>query len=180
MKNDRLLAARYAEALSQAVPNLQDLSSALAGLRTISDLMHRSDELRQALKSPTIAPAAKGRVMQAIGQRVGLSAAGQHFLTTLATHGHLMLLGGINEAIATVANRRSGIADVEITTATPLDAATLDRLRTALEKVAGSRLSFSQSVDSSILGGVIARIGATVYDGSLRSKLEKLRSRLAG
>ena len=180
MKNDRLLAARYAEALSQAVPNVLDLAAAWDDLRTLSGVFSKSEELRRVIKSPAIDGAAKARAIRAIGERLGMRAPALHFVATLAQHGNLAMLPHIAQAVGLVVDRKSGIAEVAITTATAIDDTTRSRLVAALEKAAGCKVRVSETVDSSLIGGLIARIGATVYDGSLRTKLEKMRSRLAG
>ncbi len=180
MKNDRLLAARYAEALSQAVPNVQDLAAAWDDLRALSAVLAKSEELRKVIKSPAIDGAAKARSIKAIGERLGMRPAALHFVATLAQHGQLAMLPQIAQAVGAAVDRRSGIAEVAITTASAIDDNTRTRLVAALERAAGRKVRVSETVDASLIGGLIARIGATVFDGSLRTKLEKMRSRLAG
>lgn len=180
MKNDRLLAARYAEALSQAVPDVSDLAAAWDDLRALSDVLAKSEELRKVIKTPALGPAVKARAIRAIGERLGMRAPALHFVATLAQHSNLALVPQIAQALGLVVDRKSGIAEVAITTATAIDDTTRTRLVAALEKAAGRKVRVKETVDSSLIGGLIARIGATVYDGSLRTKLEKMRSRLAG
>jgi F-type H+-transporting ATPase subunit delta len=180
MKNDRLLAARYGEALSSAVPDLQSLATAWDDMRALVSLVGRSEELRKVLSSPAIAADAKARALHAIGARLGMRTHALHLVGVLARHGRLGLLNEVAKAVGALVDRRSGIVEVEISTAEALDEATRGRLVAALERAAGRKVRAIEHVDPALIGGVVARVGATIYDGSLKTKLEKMRSRLAG
>ena len=180
MTNVRAVASRYAQALSAAEPELASLDTIRKELRLLASAVEASAELRRVLSNPVIDPASKGRVMQALLARREPHPRTVKFIAVLAARDRLIALREIAAAVDRAYNRRAQVHDVEITSAAPLDEALKTRLSQALERVAGGRIALSERVDPELLGGVVARIGETIYDASLRSRLERLRSQMVG
>jgi len=90
----------------------------------------------------------------------------------------LMGLDEINERFATVLEERSGVVSANVTSARELPDSEKSELRLNLEKLTGKRLNINFGIDENIIGGVVTRIGSTVYDGSVRTQLENLKEQL--
>lgn len=180
MQDAGLIAGRYAQALSDAVRDGGEFQKIREEIHLFAELFRKSPELRHAFANPVIPAAAKKQVAQTIGERTGVSPTTLRFLAVLARHERLVLLPEMAEAVDGVADRRFGVHEVEIRSAAPLSDDVRARLTQALQDLAGGKIRISERVDPELLGGVVARVGATIYDGSLKTKLETLRSRMAG
>ncbi|MDH3283408.1 MAG: ATP synthase F1 subunit delta [Acidobacteriota bacterium] len=178
MKNVRLVATRYAQALSAAVPDADTLERVRDDLLAISAAIEASSELRRVLANPVAVSGAKGRVVRAVAERCGADARTLRFLDVVAARDRLAALPEIAAAVDAELNRRAGVFEVEITSAVSLEDELRQRIAAALAKVAGGRVKITESVDPELLGGVVARIGTTLFDASLRTRLEKMRTRM--
>lgn len=172
---------RYARALAAVISNQQlDLIAAQGQLNDFADLLAESAELREVLQNPSIPEPQKLKVLDAISARLGLSRPIRNFLALVTHHERLHELRDMITAYANVADEDSGIAEVEITTARPLDDANRRLLEQQAAKLAGEpRVQATYHEDPSLLGGAVVRIGSTIYDGSVRGQLEQMRQRLA-
>ncbi len=180
MKNARLIAERYAQALSQAVPQDADMARVRDDVAQLSQLATQSAELRTALRNPVIPPGQKAAVLKAIAGRIGALAETSRFIDTLAAHERLDLLDEIADAVARVVDRRAGVVEVEVRSAATLDDALRARLAPVLARLAKAKVRTREVVDPSLIGGMVVRVGGTVYDGSLASQLEKMKAKLVG
>jgi F-type H+-transporting ATPase subunit delta len=86
----------------------------------------------------------------------------------------------VNKAFAQELDRRSGVVSAKVTTARPVPAQSQDTLRARLGELTGSRVRLEFDVDEELIGGVVTRIGSTVYDGSVRGRLQKIKQRMIG
>jgi F-type H+-transporting ATPase subunit delta len=129
---------------------------------------------------PSIEQKDKKAAIEAMARKGKLSDAVRNFLLLLVTNRRLGALGGIVRAFEQEKDERLGIVSAETTTAVPLSAAELKRLREALETMTGRTVKITQHVDPALLGGARTRIGSRVYDGTLRRNLEALREKLVG
>ncbi len=175
------LATRYARALADVVT--APASGVAPGevreqLRALEDLLAASPELRGVLLSPAVAPARKRAVVSWIAGRLGLPAPLRNFVFVLIDHRRIAGLKEIRQAFEVLMDERTGVVRAEIETAVELTEAQRARLAGELERVAGRRVRGEYSVREEILGGVVARIGSTVYDGSVRGQLAELGRRL--
>ncbi len=180
MSDAHLVASRYAQALSDAVTEIGEFDRVKRELRVLSDLVTADDELRHALANPVIGVVSKGRVLAEIVKRSEFSPRTARFVAVLAERERLALLGEIASAVEEVYDHRTDVHEVEITSAAPLADDLRERLTSALGKVAGGRIRISESVDPELLGGVVARVGSTVFDGSLKTRLQALHSKMTG
>lgn len=172
---------RYARALA-AVLNDQklDLIAAQGQLNSFANLLDESVELREVLQNPSIPETQKLKVLDALAPRLGLSRPIRNFIAVLTHHQRLHELRDMIGAYANLADESKGIAEVEITTARPLDADNRRLLEQQVAKLAGdSRVQAVYREDASLLGGAVVKLGSTVYDGSVRGQLEQMRQRLA-
>jgi len=176
------LASRYANALVDVAtdPKLRlDPHEVLSELRGYEEIYAGSAELRNALGSPAVPPARKRAVIGAIGGKLGLSPIARNFLFVLADHRRMALLAEAMDAFDLLLDERLGFARAEISSARQLSEPQRDAVSQVLERLTGKRVRARFAVDRELLGGLVARIGSTVYDGSVRGQLQALAKRLS-
>ncbi len=157
--------------------SLEPLLSELALVRRVLD---GDPKFARFFADPSIDQKDKKSALEAMARKGKLSDAMRNFLLLLVTNRRLGALGEIVRAFEQEKDERLGIVSAETTTAVPLSAAELRRLREALETMTGRTVKITQRVDPALLGGARTRIGSRVYDGTLRRNLEALRERLVG
>jgi F-type H+-transporting ATPase subunit delta len=172
------IANRYARALADVVARTGDYRRVQEELQDFAAAFRESADLRDVLRTPAVAPQDKTRVLEAIVQRLGTSTIGGNFLRVLLGNYRLALLGEIIAAFQKIANERLGVAQVEIASATELSEAERGALVARFEALTQKRVEVDFRVERNLLGGIEARIGSTVYDGSVRGHLERMRERL--
>ncbi|HZQ42811.1 MAG TPA: ATP synthase F1 subunit delta [Acidobacteriaceae bacterium] len=172
---------RYARALAAVISDQQlDLIAAQGQLESFANLLDESVELREVLQNPSIPEVQKLKVLDALAPRLGLSRPIRNFIAVLTHHQRLHEIRDMISAYANIADEDSGIAEVEITTARPLDPDNRRLLEQQVARLAGEpRIQATYREDPSLLGGAVVKLGSTVYDGSVRGQLEQMRQRLA-
>ncbi len=175
------LANRYAQALADVVTRpgaatgaaavTAELGAFLAAFRT-------SLELRNVLLSPAVALARKKSLIAVLGGRLGLSRIALNFLYVVTEHRRLTLLGEMLAAFEALLDERAGAIRAAITTAQPASAEDQNLLIDRLSQRTGRSVRSKFSVDASLLGGAVVRIGSTIYDGSVKGRLAALERRL--
>lgn len=177
----RALASRYARALADLVFDPSkglDPQTAAGQLDRFQELLEVSPDLRVALLSPAVPPARKRAVVTRLAERLEMARLVRNFLFVLIDHRRTPLLREIGEAFQAVADERLGIRRAEVTSARELNEAEQALVGRQLGKLTGKRVLCRFGQDSSLIGGLTARIGSTIYDGSVRGQLEALRRRL--
>ncbi len=176
------VAARYANALADVVtaPN-SPLSpeQATAELRDFEAALRESAELHNALVTPAVPGNRKKAVIGRIADRLKLSVVTRNFLFVLIDHRRIASLPGIVTQFEEVVDARLGFARAEVVSATELNDADRRALNGQLEKLTGKRIRMRFAIDPALIGGAVARIGSTVYDGSVRGQLATLERRLS-
>ena len=176
------VAARYANALADVVsPSSSVLrpQDAVSELRAFESTLRSSPELHTALITPAVANARKKAVVGRVADVLKLSRITRNFLFVLVDHRRIASLGDIIRTFEQVVDERLGFARAEISSASELTEAQRKALTGQLERVTGKRIRPHFAVDGALIGGVVARIGSTVYDGSVRGQLHSLERRLA-
>jgi F-type H+-transporting ATPase subunit delta len=139
-----------------------------------------SDDLREIFLDPSFPADQKVAILDKLNDRLGMSQQVRNFLAVLIQHDRMDVLGEILDEYRKEMDRRLGISEVHVTTARTLGA---DERRGIEQKVAamtGTQVRAQYFEDKSLLGGVVVQVGSTVYDGSVRGRLERLRKQLAG
>lgn len=180
MKSARLIAERYAQALSRAVTDDAEFVRVRDELTLLARLLGASAELRRVLAHPAITFEAKLNVLKELARRLGARRGTTQLSETLAAHERLTLLPAVAEAVGRLADRRMGITEVEIRTAAPLDVGLQRQLRAVLERITQGKIKTKEITAPELLGGLVVRVGGTVFDGSVRTRLEQLRQVLGG
>lgn len=178
MRNVRLIADRLAQGLADAVPDNAQLATVRDELVTLARLYRESFELRAVVKSPVVPSDEKGKAIAAIADRLGLASITKKFLAAVAQTEHLALLPQVSVAVGRALDRRLGIYQAVVTTATPLDEILRKRLVAALEQMTGGTIRLEEKVDRGLLGGLVVEVAGRRLDGTLRTKLERLLQQL--
>src|SRR5271155_17629 len=177
------VANRYAHALVDIVlapGSPLKPEDALAQLRSVESLLQESAELRTALATPAIQNSRKRAVMADLLARIGGSPLIRNFVYVVIDHRRIGIMSDIREAFELQLDERLGFVRAEVSSAAPLSAPLSAGLESELSKLTGKRMRLRFDVDPELLGGVVARIGSTVYDGSVRGELRELGRKLAG
>lgn len=177
------VANRYAHALADIVMapgSPLRPEDAVSQVRAVEGLLQESLELRTALATPAIQNSRKRAVMADLLARIGGSPLIRNFVYVLIDHRRIGWIGEIREALELQLDERLGFVRAEVSSAAPLSPPQSVILESELSKLTGKRMRLRFEVDPSLLGGVVARIGSKVYDGSVRGELRELGKKLAG
>jgi F-type H+-transporting ATPase subunit delta len=174
------VARRYATALADVVMSSGEGESVRAELKAWEQLIAGNGELEAVFGNPAIAAAKKEAVLERLITKSNPSKTTANFLRILLRNGRLTELAVINERLDAVMEERSGVISGEVISAHELDQPVRTELKTNLEKLTGKRVNLNYQIDQEIIGGVITRVGSTVYDSSVRTKLKNLREQLVG
>lgn len=172
------VARRYAGALFDVVTRNQTMDAAHAALTGFAALVAGSDELQQVFASPSIPAPKKAGVAATLVAQAGVPGEVARLVAALADRDRLALLGDVAKAFDARVMQEKHVLDAQVTTAVPLSAERTQALADALGAAAGGTVKITATVDPSIIGGVVARVGSTVYDGSVTRQLERLKSQL--
>jgi F-type H+-transporting ATPase subunit delta len=147
-------------------------------LRAFEQALADSAELSVALESPSISRPRKRAVVARLAQSLLLSSVAKNFLLVLIDHRRTAELSGILDAFEKLLDERRGILQVEVVSASRLEQRQQDDLKRRLESMTGKTIGLNLKVDEDLVGGVVVRLGSTVYDGSVRGQLEALSRQL--
>jgi F-type H+-transporting ATPase subunit delta len=161
-------------AIAQGAPQ-----TAVKQLADFGEAFAESGELRNFLGSPAVDLQAKHRVIEKIAARLGGGRIVRNFVFVILDHHRAHLLPEIIAGVQEVVRQRQGIAEAEVSSAVELSSVQKMELAKTLSRLTGKRIEPKYSLDPALLGGAIARVGDTIYDGSLRSRLAEMRTRLA-
>ena len=174
------LAARYARALADAVHEKEALEKTAGELEFLAGAYRESKPLRDFLLNPAFPASRKAEALRAIVRKGGLSAPTGRFVQILLEKRRVHLLPDVSAEFRRIEEQVLNRVSVEVTTAVPLEPALRKRLAESLEKFTGKSVRLEPKVDPAVLGGARARIGSVVYDGTVASRLQKLRKQLIG
>lgn len=169
---------QYANALADVALAQGAADGALAQLGNFVAAFDESSELRNFLTTPGVPGEAKHRVIEKIAARVGAGKIIRNFLFVISDHHRTRILPEILSSFQDVIRQRQGIAEAEISSAVELSAAQKKKFAQTLERLTGKKIEAKYSLDASLLGGAVVRVGDTIYDGSVRNSLNEMRARL--
>jgi len=172
-------ASRYARALADvAVDEKLPVDQVDAQLGDFLATFDGSRELREVLLNPALGAEARIRVLDGLAPKLGLSTPVRNFLAVLVRHERLDAAAEIVGAFRAEMNRRQGISEVEVVSARRLDADERAQMEQQASRLAGNEVRASFREDRSLLGGAVLRIGSTIYDGSVRGRLDRMKQDL--
>ena len=172
------IARRYAKALF-GLQEPADIGRTAEALRLLADAFTASHEFRALLVSPVFTREQKDAVVTRLAAKAECPPITGRFLTHVVRKNRIAQIREISEAFSQLADQASNRKIVQVAAARPLAEAQQTALRARLEQVTRSEIALAVRVDPSVIGGLEIRIGSTVYDGTVRGQLSRLRSALA-
>jgi F-type H+-transporting ATPase subunit delta len=181
-----VVTARYARALadvvaaetSQAGHSPIDPTQIVAQLREIDAVIQGSAELRHALASPAVASSRKRAVLARLIEPMQCPPVIRNFLFVISDHRRITALTSIIEALDALIDERLGFLRADVSSARAMTEAQQAAMQVQLSRLAGKKAKLRFTTDPELVAGVVARVGSTVYDGSVRGQLERLRVKL--
>ena len=173
-----VVANRYARALADVVATSGDYRRVLQELQDFVSAYRDNLELQQVFASPAVALPQKMKVLEAIGQKLGQSTVTLNFLRVLLANYRMPLLEEAVQAYRKIANERLGIVQVTLSSASDLADTERESVAARFKELTGKQVEIEFRIDSELLGGIVAQIGSTVYDGSVRGNLARIREQL--
>lgn len=172
---------RYAVALveSLSASKLVSLDEALTQLTQFSKTLDESFELKNLLLNPAFAKQERDKSLEGLLQHLKVSDPVARFIRLLVENRRITEVDEITEAFRDLADERRGRLRATVHSAAALSPDTEDRLRRALEKKTGRSIDLETHVDPSLIGGLRARVGSLVFDGTIRTELDRLKDQLS-
>jgi len=174
------VASRYARALVEVVIEQHiNGNAAREQLRAMVDAVHQSLELRRVWESPAVLPEQKLALLDAIAGQIGAVKPIRNFMAVIIDHRRLGMLDDIVRVFETELDAQLGFAEVQVSSARPLSAEQQREVEARVERMTGKKIRASYVSNPELLGGLLVRVGDTIYDGSVRGQLEKMRQELS-
>ncbi|MCE5309115.1 MAG: ATP synthase F1 subunit delta [Acidobacteriales bacterium] len=177
----QVVASRYAKALADLVVRPGSglyPATVSAQLKTFSETLKSSADLRAILLSPAVATVRKHEAVSRILSEEHISELVHNFLFVIIGHRRISMLDAIAEAFQDTIDERMGVVKAAVSSARPLDEKQKSAVAEELERLTGQKVRCEFAADPALVGGVAAKIGSRVYDGSVRGELSALRRRL--
>jgi F-type H+-transporting ATPase subunit delta len=170
------VASTYARAFADVVLDMRmDASHAIGGLREITRLFNESVELRRVWENPAVPAGQKRNLLDAIVKREGIERPVRNLVAVLIDHRRVQFLSRIVAQLEKELDARLGFAEAQISSARELGDAERRSLETQIANVTSRKVRAQYGLDASLLGGVVVRVGSTIYDGSVKGQLEKIK-----
>ena len=169
------VAERYASSLFELALEGGTIDAVAADLNRFQAMIDESDDLKRLVQSPVFTAEDQVKAISVIGEKAGFNALVLNFLKVVASNRRLFAVPGMVAAYRQIAARHKGEITADVTSAHALSAEQETELKAALKGVTGKEVSISVTVDPSLLGGLIVKIGSRQIDTSLRTKLSTLK-----
>jgi F-type H+-transporting ATPase subunit delta len=174
------VARRYAAALADVVAERGEARQVQEELSAWELMIRNNAQLQEVFSNPTIPYDQKRKVLSTLIERTRVRPMTANFLQVLLQNQRLTELGEVNKRFAHVLDERSGIVSAAVTTARPVPESSQQALRQKLTQLTGKEVRLSFQTDEELIGGIVTRIGSTVYDGSVRTQLQQVKEKMAG
>ncbi len=178
MSSGSTLGRRYAKALLELAVEADKLPQIRENLEAFAAAWGESRELRNAFESPSLGAEARRGLVKALGDRLGFHPFALHVFYLLSDRRRMRFVPDVIEAYRDLAEEREGRVRAEVITAAPMPDAYFEELSNTLEAVTGRSVVLVKREDPSLIGGVVARVGDKVFDGSVRAHLAELKDEL--
>jgi F-type H+-transporting ATPase subunit delta len=175
-----MVARRYATALADVVTARGEAQEVQKELAAWAEMMQSNEQLLEVFRNPTIPYEQKRKVLNALIARTRVRPTTANFLQVLLQNHRLAELGEVNKRFAQILDERSGVVSAQVTTARPVPQSSQDDLRAKLAGLTGKSVRLSFTTDEELIGGIVTRIGSTIYDGSVRNQLQQVKERMIG
>ncbi|HUS19053.1 MAG TPA: ATP synthase F1 subunit delta [Terriglobales bacterium] len=173
------VSSRYARAMADVVvANQLDPGKTTLDLEQMSETMKSSADLRNIWESPSVPQVQKFKLLDAVGAQAGVSKQVRNFLAVLIEQRRIGLLDEITALVKTELNERMGFAEAVVTSARELGSDERSALEAQVAKATGKTIRAKYARDPKVLGGAVVKVGSTIYDGSVRGKLQKIKQQM--
>lgn len=175
------VANRYARAFADVVLDSKlDPTAVVQQVRSFVEMYEANEDLRRVWDSPAIPAEEKRKLLDAMVARMaGVTRPVRNFLAVLIDHGRISQLTHIAHQFEAELNQRLGRVEAEVFSARQLSDAERQALLTTVAQNTGRQVSAKYKIDPALIGGAVVKIGSTVYDGSVRGQLQRLKQELA-
>lgn len=174
------MARRYATALADVVTERGEARQVQEELSAWEMMMNANPVLMEVFSNPTIPYEQKRNVLTSLIARARMRQTAANFLQVLLRNQRLTELSEVNRRFAQVLDERSGVVSAEVTTARAVPEAQQEALRARLAAMTGKQMRLSFTTDEELIGGIVTRIGSTIYDGSVRTQLQQVKEKMIG
>jgi F-type H+-transporting ATPase subunit delta len=174
------IARRYGAALADVVLERGEAKEIQQELQQWSELILGNENLQEVFRNPTIPLEKKRAVLKQLIDRTQPQQTTANFLKTLLHNQRLAQLPEINLKFAEILDQRAGLVAATVTTARPVPDEIQARLSEKLVSVTNKKVRLNFEQDPELIGGLVTRIGSTIYDGSVRSQLQQIKERMSG
>jgi F-type H+-transporting ATPase subunit delta len=174
------VARRYATALADVVVARGEAIEVHRELLAWEQMMRENPTLVEVFRNPTIPYDQKRNVLTELIARSKVSPTTSNFLQVLLKNQRVAELAEVNKRFALVLDERAGAISADVTTARPVSNKAQEALRSKLASITGKTIRLSFKTDDELIGGIVTRVGSTIYDGSVRNQLERAKLRLTG
>jgi F-type H+-transporting ATPase subunit delta len=178
--SSQTVARRYASALADVIIERGEQVQVQEELAAWEEMVIGNRLLLEAFSNPTVAYRQKEKVLGELISRTKVRPTTANFLRILLKNQRLAELPQVNARLAQILDDRSGVASAQVISARPVSDAIQASLAEKLGQMTGKRIRLSFETDETLLGGIVTRIGSTIYDGSVRNQLRRLGEELAG
>jgi F-type H+-transporting ATPase subunit delta len=172
------LARRYARALLDVGIDKGTHEKLATEVDALGAAFNQSRDLQEALTNPVFPRAQRRAVLEAVLARYGVSTETRNFTLLLLDRERVQVLPAIARELRIMVDEKVGRVRATVTSARPLPADHVAQIQATLEKATGKTVALEQAEDPSLIGGVVAKLGDTVYDGSVRTQLERMREQI--
>jgi F-type H+-transporting ATPase subunit delta len=176
----QMIARRYASALADVVLERGEAKEVQAELESWNEILRANPNLQEVFRNPTIALDQKRAVLRKLIERAQPRPTTANFLKVLLQNQRLTELSEINRRFSGILDERAGMVAAVVTTARPVPENSQQNLREKLETLTRKKVRVDYEQDSELIGGLVTRIGSTVYDGSVRTQLQQIKEKMAG
>ncbi len=174
------MAARYAAALYAEASEQNALDEAAAQMRALGELIAQSEDVRRLLASPLVDVNEASRAILAVIDNAGVGRLVRNLVGVVAANRRLAALPRVVDAFAALIAEKRGIVTARVASAHPLTEVQEQQLRARLIEAGYGNVEIIREVDPSLLGGLVVKIGARLYDTSLKSRLQRLQNAMKG
>jgi F-type H+-transporting ATPase subunit delta len=174
------IARRYAIALADVATERGEAAAVQEELLGWGAMIASNALLKEAFSNPTVPYDQKRKLLEELLQRTKVRQTTANFLQVLLRNQRLGEINEVNKWFGLILDERSGVVAAEITTARPVAPESVEALRKKLATISGRKVRLKFTTDADLIGGMVARIGSTVYDGSIRNQLHEMELKLAG
>lgn len=174
------LDGRYATALFGLAEDEKQLDSVAADLAALNAMIEDSADLRRLISSPVISGNDQNRAMAALLEAAEISALTRNFIGVVTRNRRLFALPGMIKGFEALLKAKRGETTAEVVSATALSKDQIKAIEASIKKAMGAKVSIDASVDESLLGGLVVKVGSRMIDSSLKTKLGQLRLTMKG